>query len=64
MSDKRAELYFALCQLCCDYHSGQWSRGYRLMSRISRFGVRITNADDIRDTELYLQLEAKYANKL
>lgn len=64
MKFDRYELLFALYQLCCDYHSGQWSKGYRIMSRISRLGVRIVDAQEIRDSECYQYLERKYADRL
>jgi hypothetical protein len=30
----RFDLYGALYLLCARYHSGQWSRGYRILSRL------------------------------
>ena len=30
------DLYDALYWFTADYHSGQWSRGYRLLCRVSR----------------------------
>lgn len=61
---ERAELLFALYQLCCDYHSGQWSRGYRIMSRISRLGIRIVDVTEIRESECYQYLEDRYSKCL
>ena len=61
MRFERYEFLFCLYQLCCDYHSGQWSRGYRIMSRISRLGIRIVDSDEIRESECYKYLEAKYS---
>lgn len=37
---ERFDLYGALYILCCRYHSGQGSRGYRILSRLSRAGYR------------------------
>ncbi len=34
----RFELYGALWLFCSQYHSGQSSRGYRILSRLSRAG--------------------------
>ena len=34
METDRFDLYGALYLLCSRWHSGQWSRGYRLLSRI------------------------------
>lgn len=64
MKFERTELIFALYQLCCDYHSGQWSRGYRIMSRISRLGIKVVDSEEIREGECYQYLESKYSNVL
>ena len=53
--------------LCMDYHGGQWSRGYRLLSRIvRRYRPRITDAyaAEIRSSELYATLASAYADSL
>lgn len=34
----RFDLYGALWLLCTRYHSGQWSRGYRILSRLVKAG--------------------------
>jgi hypothetical protein len=34
----RFDLYGALWVLCGEWHSGQWSRGYRILSRLTRAG--------------------------
>ena len=36
----RFDLYGALWALCSRWHSGQWSRGYRILSRLSIAGYR------------------------
>lgn len=36
----RFDLYGALYLLCSRWHSGQWSRGYRILSRLSLAGYR------------------------
>lgn len=38
------DFIFALYVFCCDYHSGQWSRGYRILSRIAKRGIRISDS--------------------
>lgn len=38
MLDDRFDLYGALWAFCNRWHSGQWSRGYRILSRLSRAG--------------------------
>lgn len=37
---------FALYVFCMDYHSGQWSRLYRIMSRISSRGIQLSDGDE------------------
>ena len=57
-----------LYDFCMHYHSGQWSRGYRLLCRVStRYkNMRITSATEreLEETELYYALVAKYGNKI
>jgi hypothetical protein len=36
----RFDLYGALYMLCVRFHTGQNSRGYRILSRLSRAGYR------------------------
>lgn len=36
----RFALYGALWMFCNRYHSGQWSRGYRILSRLETAGYR------------------------
>ena len=56
----------ALYWYCADYHSGQWSREYRLMCRIGRKLARRQIRDPFqfplheRATRLYAQLVEKY----
>ena len=38
---------FALYVFCTDFHSGQWSRLYRIMSRIASRGIQL------RDSHIY-----------
>ncbi len=66
---------FALYVFCMDYHSGQWSRLYRIMSRISSRGIRVTdhavaairrgkddpNGEWEQSRIYYRQLKRKYA---
>ena len=37
---RRFDLYGALWLFCTRYHSGQWSRGSRILSRLTRAGYR------------------------
>lgn len=57
----------AIYQLVCEWHSGQWSRGYRLLCHVQvyarRHGInldRITRASQ----RLCRQLEQRYAAKM
>jgi hypothetical protein len=36
----RFDLYGALYLLCSRWHSGQWSRGYRILSRLVNAGFK------------------------
>lgn len=36
MTDYKYDLLIALYKLCESQHSGQWSRGYRILSQIER----------------------------
>ena len=36
----RFDLYGALYLFCTRWHSGQWSRGYRILSRLDTAGYR------------------------
>lgn len=37
------DFMFALYVFCSDYHSGQWSRGYRILSRIVQRGIQLND---------------------
>lgn len=59
------EFYFELAQFLMDYHSGQWSRGYRLLSRLQVGGGWSTGfSEELRDSEAYQWLVANYADKV
>lgn len=72
----KQSLIFALFVFCQDYHSGQWSRGYRILSRIvSRYDPQLRDSayDGIRNgtndewyTEhlIYNDLVNKYGTKV
>lgn len=38
--DNRFDQYGALWLLCTHWHTGQWSRGYRILSKLVRIGYR------------------------
>ena len=56
--------YFTLAVFLMDYHSGQWSRGYRLLSKLqpSNFSSRMMAEE--RETEMYQYLVTHYASKV
>jgi hypothetical protein len=52
---------------CMDYYSGQWSRGYRILSRLNKYvkrGLTVGECEVIRTNALYKYLESKYGNKI
>lgn len=55
---------FILAVFCMDYHSGQWSRGYRLLSRMHPRNFSVALCEELRTTELYQYLVTKYSNKI
>jgi hypothetical protein len=59
------ELAEALYYFCEDYHSGQWSRGYRILCRVSRiFKPGILHSMSEEAEPIYHELVAKYADKV
>lgn len=58
------ENYFELAVFCMDYHSGQWSRGYRILSRLQISNFSSSFCDEMRETEVYRALVEKYAGKI
>jgi hypothetical protein len=62
------EFRFALLVFLSDYHGGQWSRGYRLLSKIqSRWKPRNITSElcaELRETEEYQYLVDRYADKV
>ncbi len=60
----RREHYWELAVFLMDYHSGQWSRGYRLLCRLGPFNFTSSFCAVMRDTETYAYLVAHYANKV
>lgn len=53
-----------LAVFCMDYHSGQWSRGYRLLCRLNPTNFSSALCDEMRETEVYAALVEKYGNKI
>lgn len=58
------EDYFELCVFLMDYHGGQWSRGYRLLSRLNPFNFSSGMCESARETEIYQYLVNNYAKSV
>ena len=56
--------YFELAVFCMDYHSGQWSRGYRILSRLNIRNFSSELCAELRDSEAYEWLVQNYAEKI
>ena len=61
-----ADFLLALYVFCMDHHTGQWSRGYRIMSRFSRMEVNLTDAliEEVRQSSSYSALQQRYRDKM
>jgi hypothetical protein len=55
------ENYWELAVFLMDYHSGQWSRGYRLLCRLRADNFSASLCDELRESEVYHYLVANYA---
>jgi hypothetical protein len=55
--------YFDLAVFLMDYHSGQWSRGYRLLCRLDA-NITSNCAAERRESEIYNYLESNYAGSV
>lgn len=53
-----------LAVFCMDYHSGQWSRGYRLLCMLGARNFSSKLCEKLRKTELYKHLEQNYSDKI
>lgn len=58
------ENYFELAVFCMHYHSGQWSRGYRILSRLRLRNLSSAAEHEAMESETYQYLVANYANKV
>lgn len=45
-----------------DYHSGQWSRGYRLLCKLHPENFSESLCKEMRETEVYAELIARFAD--
>ena len=58
------ENYWELAVFLMDYHSGQWSRGYRLLSLLRPQGFSSELCEELRNTEMYQYLVENYADSV
>ena len=56
--------YFELAVFLMDYHSGQSSRGYRLLCKLNPRNFSSALCEEMRETECYQCLVANYANRV
>jgi hypothetical protein len=56
--------WFELAVFLMDYHSGQWSRGYRLLSRLNPTNFSYQFMEECRETEIYSYLVENYKDKV
>lgn len=62
MRIQRHQHALELAQFLMDYHSGQWSRGYRLLSRLLPGGSWSSEfAQSLRETEAYQYFVNRFA---
>jgi hypothetical protein len=61
---KRHEHALELAVFCMDYHSGQWSRGYRILSRLGPFHLTDSAISDARESEAYAYLVQRFEGKV
>lgn len=54
---------WALAAFLTDYHSGQWSRGYRILCRM-RVNLTPNALAELRETDCYAYLVARYRYKV
>ena len=56
--------YFELAVFCMHYHSGQTSRGYRLLSRLGLSNLSSRAEQEITESPEYQWLVENYADKV
>lgn len=56
--------YFELAVFLMHYHSGQWSRGYRLLCRLQLSNLSSAAEHEAMESVCYQWLVANYAGKV
>ena len=60
---KKAD-YFELYVFCMDYHGGQFSRGYRLLSKLGPVQMSDRFIEECRESEIYQYLVSNYGSAI
>ena len=60
----RKEDYWSLAVFLMDYHSGQWSRGYRLLCRLDPQNFSSSLCEELREEPIYQYLVDHYAKSV
>jgi hypothetical protein len=55
---------FELAVFLMDYHSGQWSRGYRLLCKLRPQSFSVSFCEEMRESPVYEELVAKFADRV
>jgi hypothetical protein len=58
------QYYWELAVFCMDYHSGQWSRGYRILSRLKVQNFSSNLCEELRQSEAYSFLVQNYSKSI
>lgn len=61
MKKIRKEHYFELAVFLMHFHSGQWSRGYRILSRLKVHNISSALERECEQSEIYDYLVSNYA---
>jgi hypothetical protein len=58
------EHYFELAVFCMHYHSGQWSRGYRILSKLQLRNLTSAAKAEAVESEAYQWLVEHYGEAM
>ena len=56
--------YWELAVFCMDWHSGPFSRGYRILSRLTRSNFSEALCAELRESEVYAWLVQNYSKTI
>ena len=60
----RRAIAFELAVFLMDYHGGQTSRGYRVLCKLRAENFSASFCQEMRETEVYDRLVAKFADRV